>query len=76
MGGSEISNSFLDELQQEMNEFEASLEKMLTYYKESVAFYSNLMQNMLNQFQYYATQNKLIELHQYCKTEAFKQVRI
>lgn len=76
MGGSEISNSFREELQQSMNNFEASVETMMTAYKESVAFYSNLMQTMLKQAQNYAKQSELNELHQYYKTEAFKQVRI
>lgn len=76
MGGIEITNNFREELQQNIENFEASVQTMLTLYNESVAFYANLMQNMLNQVQHYATQNKLIELHQYSKAEALKQVRI
>lgn len=76
MGGDEITNSFREELQQGMSDFQASVEAMLTSYTESVAFYFNLMQEMFNKVASYAKQNELIEMHEYCKAEAFKQVRI
>ncbi|XP_055310893.1 uncharacterized protein LOC129573813 [Sitodiplosis mosellana] len=76
LGDSDITSSFFEKMQHDFDDFKASIETMFTSYKDSVNFYSNPMQNMLNKSQSYATHSFLAEMHQNSKNEAIKQFQL
>lgn len=69
-----ISSSFAEELQKNLEDFEATVETMLTSYLDSLNSYSDLMRDELNKVELYATRNSLTEMHQKARKEAIAQV--
>lgn len=72
----DISNHFLEQLHQNVNDFQSKTKTMQISYDHSLKLYSNLMRNKLNKTESYSTQSSLVELHQYSKREAITQVFI
>lgn len=75
MGDAEITSSFSKELQQKLDDFQASIKKMLTSYEDSMNFYSQSMQKMLSKVPVYAAYSSLIDMHQNAKKDAFEQLK-
>lgn len=74
MGESDISNRFLEQLHHNINDFQEKTMTLQTSYEQSLNFYSNLMRNMLNKIEMYATKSSLIEMNKYSRIEAITQV--
>lgn len=80
MGDNDITSSFFEKLLQNLDDFQSTVETMLTSYNDSVNFYSDLMRNELNKAELYeihdvfVTPNSLKQTHQNAKKEAITQV--
>lgn len=74
MGHTDITCSFFKELQSILNDTTSKTKTLLTSYNDSVKFYSNQMQDMLNKTEPYATQSLLSETHENSKKKAIAQV--
>lgn len=73
MGNSDISSKFSEMLQGKLNNFQTTIETLLTFYKNSVKEYSKQMQTELDKHEY-VTSKRFAELHQNASTKAIEQV--
>lgn len=80
MGDNDITNSSFEKLQQNLDDFQGTVETMLTSYNDSINFYSDQMRNELNKAELYVIHdvfvnpNTLKQTHQNAKKEAITQV--
>lgn len=74
MGDGDISNGFRENLDHELNEFHTVLIKITELYSECRDFYTNSMQESLNQAEIYFNEIDLIKLHQGTKQTAIDKV--
>ena len=77
MGSSDITGSFSEVLQQNLNGFQATVDTMLKSYKNALNIYSELMmQDESEKMELYVSENDLMKMHQSAREEAIAQVRI
>lgn len=74
MGDGDISNGFRENLDHELHEFYTVLIKLAELYSECRDFYTNSMQESLNQAEIYFNEIDLIKLHQGTKQTAIDKV--
>lgn len=73
MGDGDISNSFRERLDQNLNGFQAALMKTLEIFNQRQNHFTNSMQSSLDQVEYLRP-DEFVNFHQRFKSEAMSQV--
>lgn len=74
MGDVEITESFREKLEHDLNHLQVALAKVFESYHDCLDHYTNLLQKSIQDIDSYFSPNDLIKLHLNTKNEAKTQV--